>query len=67
MTTRRVVLSLLFGLLLLVLAACGPADTPAAEAPAAAPATSDESESASSRNHRLISSLIGSKSPLSAR
>lgn len=41
------------------------ATTSAATAPAAAP--SEEGESASSRNHRLISSLIGSKSPLSAR
>ena len=46
MTTRRVVLSLLFGLLLLVLAACGPADTPAAEAPAAAPAAAEPAKPA---------------------
>ena len=38
MTKRRVVLSLLFGLLLMALAACGPTEQPAAEAPAAEPA-----------------------------
>lgn len=42
MSQRRVVLSLLLGLLLMVLAACGPADTPSAEAPAAAPAAAEE-------------------------
>ena len=41
MTKRRVVLTLLLGLLLMVLAACGPTDAPAADAPAAAPAAAE--------------------------
>ena len=46
MTKRRLVLSLLLGLLLLALAACGPSDTPAAEAPAAAPAAAEPAKPA---------------------
>ena len=46
MTKRRVVLSVLFVLLLLVLAACGPTAEPAAEAPAAAPAAAEPAKPA---------------------
>lgn len=46
MTKRRVVLTLLLGLLLMVLAACGPTEAPAAEAPAAAPAAAEPAKPA---------------------